>query len=80
MPTLVTGLQSLLSAASGWLLGLIPAGGGLMAGYHWFMSGPGAGGDEMVAAQHKRATRNVLLGTVLAMSAMGLVKVLVSYF
>jgi hypothetical protein len=80
MPTLISGLQNLLSTASGWLLGIIPVGGGLMAGYHWFMSGAGAGGDEMVAAQHKRATRNVLFGTILAMSAMGLVRVLASFF
>lgn len=80
MPTLITGLQSLIGAATGWLLALVPTGGGLMAGYHWFMSGPGAGGDEMVSATHKRATRSVLFGTVLAMAAVGLVKVMVSYF
>lgn len=80
MPTLITGLQSLIGAATGWLLALVPAGGGLMSGYHWFMSGPGAGGDEMVAATHKRAVRSTLLGTILAMAAVGVVKVLVSYF
>ena len=80
MPTLVTGLQSLISAASGWLLALVPIGGGLLSGYHWFMSGPGSGGDEMVAAQHKRGVRSTILGTILAMSAMGLVKVLAGFF
>ena len=79
-PNLVIGLQSLLSAVSGWLLGLIPVGGGLMAGYHWFMSGVGSGGDEMQSAQHKRALKTTLFGTVGAFTAMGLVRVLLSFF
>ena len=80
MPTVVTGTQALISAATGWLMGIIPAGGGLMAGYHWFMSGPGAGGDEMLASQHKRATRTTLIATLLAFCAVGLVKTLLSYY
>ena len=61
MPTVVTGTLALIFAATGWLMGIIPAGGGLMAGYHWFVSSVGAGGDELVAAQHKRAGRNTLI-------------------
>ena len=80
MPTVVTGTLALLSAATGWLLGIVPVGGGLMASYHWFMSGPGAGGDEMLASQHKRATRNTLIGTLLAVCAVGLVKTLLSFY
>lgn len=79
-PNLITGLQALLNAASGWLLGLIPVGGGLMAGYHWFMSAVGSGGDEMQSASHKRALRTTLIGTIGAFVAMGLVKVLLSFF
>ena len=80
MPTVVTGTQALIAAATGWLMGIIPAGGGLMAGYHWFMSSVGSGGDEMVAAQHKRGARNTLIATLLAFCAVGLVKTLLSYY
>ena len=40
----LTGLvvHTVLKDASGWLLGLAPVGGALVAGYHWFMSGPGS--------------------------------------
>ena len=79
MPTVVTGTQALIAAATGWLMGIIPAGGGLMAGYHWFMSSV-SGGEEMAAAQHKRAARNTLIATLLAFCAVGLVKTLLSYY
>ena len=80
MPAVVTGTQALISAATGWLVGIIPAGGGLMAGHHWFMSSVGAGGDEMVAAQHKRAAGNTRIATPLAFCAVGLVKTILSYY
>ena len=42
-PPLISGIHALLGTASSWLLWLVPVGGGLLAGYHWFMTGPGAG-------------------------------------
>lgn len=41
-PGLITGIQTILQDATGWLLALVPIGGGLIAGYHWFMTGPGS--------------------------------------
>ncbi len=41
-PQAITAVQTVLNDASGWLLGLAPVGGALVAGYHWFMSGPGS--------------------------------------
>ena len=46
---------------------------------HWFMSGV-SGGEEMAAAQHKRAARNTLIATLLAFCAVGLVRTLLSYY
>jgi hypothetical protein len=41
-PQMITGVQTLISDMTDWLLALVPVGGGLVAGYHWFMSGPGS--------------------------------------
>ena len=41
-PRLISGFQAVLNDMTAWLLGLVPVGGGLIAAYHWFMSGPGA--------------------------------------
>lgn len=41
-PQAVTGVFTVLHDATGWLLALVPVGGALVAGYHWFMTGPGS--------------------------------------
>ena len=41
-PQLVGGVYTLIHDMTGWLIGLVPAGGSLVAAYHWFMSGPGS--------------------------------------
>jgi hypothetical protein len=41
-PQVVTGVQTLIGDMTGWLLGIVPTGGALVSGYHWFMSGPGS--------------------------------------
>lgn len=79
-PDLITGLQTLITTVSGWLLALIPTGGGLAAAYHWFMAGIGSGGDEMQSAQHKRALRTTLFATVGAFTVAGVVRVFLSFF
>ena len=40
-PQAITAVQTVITDASGWMLALAPVGGGLVAAYHWFMSGPG---------------------------------------
>lgn len=41
-PQAVAGVFTVLHDATGWLLALVPVGGALVSGYHWFMSGPGS--------------------------------------
>ena len=70
-------LNDLFTTLSNWMLGLVPVGGGLMLGYHGFMSTLAQ--DDAQAAAHKRAMRNVLVGTGLAEGAALLVRFLLSY-
>lgn len=44
-PSIVSGVNTMINDATSWLLAIVPTGGGLIAGYHWFMSGPGSSGD-----------------------------------
>lgn len=40
-PQVISGVTTVLNDATGWLIGIVPIGGGLVAAYHWFMAGPG---------------------------------------
>ncbi len=44
-PTPVAGISTVLQDMTTWLLAIVPLGGGMVGAYHWFMSGPGDGGE-----------------------------------
>lgn len=79
MPPIVSGVISLLKAAEGWLLALIPLGAGLMLGYHGLMKAM-AGGDPMAAETHNRSMKSTIVAAAIAEAAMGTVAFVLPYF
>lgn len=69
--------QQLLHDLSAWMLGLIPAGGGLMLGYHALMRNTAQ--DDQAAAMHTRTMRNVVIGTAIGEGAAGLIRFFSGY-
>jgi hypothetical protein len=76
-PSSVFDLGGLIGDVSAWLTGLIPTGGALMVGYHALAKNGAT--DDTVAAQHSRAQRNVLVGTMIGTGASALIKFLSGY-
>ncbi|HHW02057.1 MAG TPA: hypothetical protein GXX35_04485 [Thermoanaerobacterales bacterium] len=78
MPSFVTGLKNLITAATGWISGLAAVTMVLMVSYHALMRSTAQ--DEMAATQHSRAIGNVLKYGVIVIIANVLVSTIVSYF
>lgn len=77
-PEMVTNTKNLLNDATTWILGLIPLAGGLMIGYQALMKQ--FTDDDALVAKHNRAMKNILIAGVIGMSAVGLVKAVLSYY
>lgn len=73
----VFNLTQLLNDVSGWLIGLVPTAGAAAIGYHALAKN--AATDDSTAAQHTRAQRNVLIGTMIGTGASALIRWLTSY-
>lgn len=79
MPDFIQGIYALLSAMGTWLLYLVPVAAGLMVGYHSLMKGV-AGGDWQQVESHNRAIKNTIIAAVVAVTAVGFVKIVLSFF
>ena len=73
----VINITGLLNDLSSWMLGLIPLGGTLAIGYHMLMRHLST--DDGQAAQHSRAARSALFGTIMGAAAAGLIKFFTGY-
>lgn len=78
-PGIVTGTKELLEAATTWLLILIPVGCATMLGWHAFVKAMNEG-DPAQAAVHNRAMKNVLIAGAIGVSAVGIIKAVLSYY
>lgn len=78
-PDFVQGALRLLTDATTWLLGLIPAASGAAIGYHALMKQLGDS-DPAAAAAHNKAMRNILVGGAIGTSAVGITRAFLSYF
>lgn len=63
---------ALIRTLTDWAYGLAPAIGGLMFMYH-HLAGT-TSGDEQTAAHHKRAQRNAIINTLIALSGTTLMR------
>ncbi|WP_374713235.1 hypothetical protein [Symbiobacterium terraclitae] len=70
-------LTGLIGDVSAWLIGLVPAAGAGMIGYHALAKN--AATDDSTAAQHSRAQRNILIGTAIGTGASALINFITQY-
>ena len=78
-PTLVSGTLNLLNDATTWLLGLVPAGTALMAGWNLWVKSMNEG-DPAEAAAHGKAAKKVVISGIIITGVVGLVKALLAYY
>lgn len=78
-PEIVTGAKRLVEDALNWILVLVPVCAGLMVAYHAWMKSM-ADGDQGVIAERNRKMKNTIVGAVIAESASGLCRFILSYF
>jgi|LFRM01.2.fsa_nt_gb hypothetical protein len=78
-PTIVTGTENLLDAALGWFLRLVPVACGCFIAWHALGKQLNEG-DPAQAALHSRAMRNALIAGIIAESAAGIVKTVLSFY
>lgn len=77
-PKLVTGTRDLFRAATGWALIVIPVGAGF---YLTYISGQKAlTEDQAVIAEKNKLMKNVLIGAAIAVTASGLVNVVLAFY
>lgn len=77
-PKIVTGTERLIKDAMKWLLILIPVTGSLMIAYHQHMK-KWAQDSGDIAMRDKRS-KNIMIATIIAFSASGLITALLSYY
>jgi len=77
-PKLVTGTVALFTAAGGWLLLIIPVGAGAVLGYHALQKS--LSDDHAVIAEKNKFIKNVIIGAILAETAVGLITVILSFY
>lgn len=74
----ISDAHNLISAATGWITGLAVAGGGLMVAYHAVLRNFEE--DPSRVAHHNQSMKKVLLGTVIAGGAGGIVAAFGKFF
>jgi hypothetical protein len=77
-PELVSNTKNLLNDATTWIMILIPVAAGLMIGYQALMKQ--FTDDDALVAKHNRAMKNILIAAVIGISAVSIVKLVLSYF
>lgn len=78
MPTIISGTVSLLNAATGWITVIAPIVGGLFAGYHAIRKS--MSDDDMAIQKHQKMIKNAVIGTVIAMTASGIITFVTGYY
>ncbi|MGG2201885.1 hypothetical protein [Paenibacillus validus] len=78
-PAIVTNAKKLAQDALTWVLVLIPVTGALMVGYHAWMKSM-ADGDPGAIAERNKKIKNTIVGSVIGVSASGIVTALLAYF
>ena len=78
-PVIVSGSLKLLTDASTWLIGLIPAASAAMVGYHSLMKQM-SDGDPSVASSANKSIKRVLIGGAIGTTAAGLTKAFLAYY
>ena len=74
-----SGTLNLVQSVLNFMLTLVPVLAGALVAYHQIAKNA-AGGDEVAAAHHNRATKSVLVSAVVAEVASGLVRWLLSFY
>ncbi|MCX7884646.1 MAG: hypothetical protein N2448_06415 [Caloramator sp.] len=78
-PKIVSGTVQFMKDLLTWILVLVPAGGGVMIGYHAIMKAL-SDGDASVIADRNRKMKNVLISCAIAESASGIIAAFLAYF
>lgn len=74
-----SGLSAMLQTLLNWLTGLVPLVTAFVVAYHQ-VAKTAAGGDEMAAAHHNRATKTALVSGAIATSAVAIANFVLQYF
>jgi len=77
-PKVVSGTVALFSAATGWLLVIIPVGAGAVLGYTALQKS--LTDDHAVLAEKNKMMKNVLIGAAFAETAAGLVTTILAFY
>ncbi|MBJ6360507.1 hypothetical protein JFN88_04105 [Paenibacillus sp. MAHUQ-46] len=78
-PVVVTGSKRLGQDFLKWVLILVPITAASMMGYQAWMKGL-ADGDENAIAMRNKAMKRILISTIIAFSAVGIVQLVISYY
>lgn len=79
MPSIVSNAVDLIQDVLTWILILIPISGGAMLAWHAWMKQLNDGDSSEVAMRNKKM-KNVIIASIIAMSASGIVQLILSYF
>ena len=77
-PELITGAQKLFNAATTWLLTLIPVAAGCVLGWHALQKA--LTDDDAVIADKRKKMKNTLIYSAVAFTAVGTVRLFLSFF
>lgn len=78
-PTIVIGTKNLFTDAGTWVLIIVPVGAACMLGWHALAKSMSEG-DPAVIAEKNKKMRNVLIGAIIAETAVSIVTVVLSYY
>ena len=77
-PKLISGTVSLFTAISSWLLLIIPVGAGAFLGLQALQKS--LTDDQAVIAEKNKMMKNTLIGAAIAMTADGLVRIVLGFY
>lgn len=78
-PEIISGARNLAQDLLNWILVLIPITGGVMLAYHAWVKQM-SDGDPGTVAERNKKMKNVLIASIIGVSAAGIIRIILGYF